>query len=615
MNKIKILPVHLVNKIAAGECIERPASVVKELVENAIDAGASKIEVFLEQGGCKLIRVCDDGGGIDPGDMVLAVPPPATSQLQDENALYAISSMGFRGEALTSIASVALLKIFSVQPGKDSGATIEVNGGQMGEVTPCAGAPGTTIEVQNIFFNTPARRKFLKTPATELGHCQEALTRLALAFPRIGFNLYHGSRQLLQLPPAESPRQRIADIFGHEIADDLVQVFTQTREITFSAYVCRPEQAKNSASWQYFFVNRRTIRDRYVAHALREAYRGLMPPDRQPIGFLYLEIDPSIVDVNVHPTKSEVRFADSGLIHSLILGAIRERFLSTDLTQSLRVGEGKAAPAEAQEHQQRIKDALKDFFKSAGSTSQSRITFSPPKSPSQMPISPTHSSSTERKEPPIEQPHLPHTESEPVSASTSQSQDEPSQKTPVLQIHNSYLVVETADGLMIVDQHALHERVLYQQLRAKIGEGAVLRQRLLVPDVVTLTPQQMTRLYEIRDSLARAGIEVEPFGPQSIAIHSLPAIIRQINAAEFMEELLGRLGEAAKVEPEFVLEQVLQSLACKAAIKAGDPLKPEDIQALLDYRQQIDMSSSCPHGRPTALQMSLADLQKQFKRT
>ncbi len=621
MSKIKVLPVHLVNKIAAGECIERPASVVKELVENAIDAGGTKIDVYLEQGGTKLIRVVDNGSGIDSEDMLLAVTPHATSKLQDENDLYAISTMGFRGEALTSIASVAILKINSVVPGKDSGSAIEVEGGKIGEVHPIAGSPGTTIEVHNLFFNTPARRKFLKSPQTELGHCQEAVIRLALAYPHIAFNLFHASRQLLQLPPAETPRTRINDIFGPEIADGLIQVFTQTKEITFSAYVSRPEHAKPSATWQYFFVNKRTIRDRFLTHALREAYRGLMPQDRQPAGFLFLELDPTIVDVNVHPAKNEVRFADSGFIHSLVLNSIRERFLSTDLTASLNAEQTKPVLPNQEvkknvPHEEKIKEALNDFLRSAPKPEQARIAFTPPtpktySEPSE-PVKHTYQPPSPAPAP-LPTQSVPSPKEEPNQAAA--AAPTPNAKLRALQIHNAYLVIETNDGLMIVDQHALHERILYQQIRSRVNSGAIPRQKLLVPELVKVSSDDMEQLDRVRESLDRAGVELEPFGPQTVAIHSLPALIGHLNAAEFVQELLARLDKTSQVDPEHVLEHVLQSLACKAAIKAGDPLKPEEIQALLESRSQVDLASACPHGRPTALQMSLADLQKQFKRT
>jgi DNA mismatch repair protein MutL len=623
MSKIQVLPVHLVNKIAAGECIERPASVLKELVENAIDAGAKKVDVFLEQGGCKLIRVTDNGGGIDPTDLPLAITPHATSKIHDENDLWSIATMGFRGEALASIGSVAHLKINSVIPGKDIGGAIEVDGGKVSEVFPYAGSPGTTIEVHNLFFNTPARRKFLKMPQTELGHCQEHLTRIALAYPQIGFTLTHGNRKLMQLAADESPRERIEAIFGPEIADGLIQVFTQRKEITFTAYLSPPAQAKPTANWQYIFVNKRCIRDRFITHALKEAYRGLMPPDRQPVGFLFLEIDPSIVDVNVHPTKSEVRFADSGAIHSLVLGAIRDRFLSTDLTAELNMtgafnansktdssspAKSKGEPQETSEHQQKIKDALKDFFRSSNSSQQSKITFSPPKvtnSDSQE-SKPAFTSRLQISQPVEEEKTIPPTR---VYADA----DLPK---AFLQIHNTYLIVETCEGLMIIDQHALHERVLYQRLKERISTGPVERQHLLMPEVVNLTSAQMASVQEIQPALTKVGIEVEPFGPQSIAVHSLPALVGQLSAGDFIEDLLGRLGsEPAKIEPELVMEQVLQSLACKAAVKAGDPLSPAEIRDLLKYREEVEMTSACPHGRPTTLKMSLDDLKKQFKRT
>jgi DNA mismatch repair protein MutL len=611
MSKIKILPIHLVNKIAAGECIERPASVIKELVENSIDAGATRIEVTLEQGGTKLIRITDNGGGIGPDELELSVTPHATSKLSDENDLYSVSSMGFRGEALSSIASVSMMKISSVFRETQLGGEIEIHGGEIKDKCPFAGATGTTIEVQNLFYNTPARRKFLKTSATELNHCQEYLIRLALAFPKIGFYLSHGNRSLLELPAVDNPRDRISGIFGPEISDGLIQVFTQTDEITLMGYVSRPESAKPSANWQYFFVNHRAIRDRYLGHALKEAYRGLMPQDRQPVAFLFLDINPALVDVNVHPTKSEVRFADSGAIHSLALGAIRDRFLSSDLSAPLSIGsaeESNAAP-----EKEKIKNALNDFLKSAKpAPAQMRIPFSASKTSSNYshsaPLSPPRS---DFPQPTSSYHHSP----APSKMTDADSPLQEENSSRVLQIHNAYLVVETDDGLMIIDQHALHERVLYQQLKSRIDEGQLERQNLLVPEVVNLTSSQMASLEECREELFRAGIDVKPFGPQSMAISSFPALLKHFRAQDFIEELLHRLDKTTHIEAETVLEHVLQSLACKAAVKAGDPLCPEEIQSLLTYHRNVELTGSCPHGRPTTLQMSLAELQKQFRRT
>ncbi len=610
MGTIKQLPVHLINKIAAGECIERPASVVKELVENALDAGASKIDVYIEQGGTKLIRVVDNGKGIAREDLPLAVRQHATSKLTDENDLYAINTMGFRGEALASIAAVAVLKISSMPEGQSEGASIEVRGGEVSPVVPYAASSGTVVEVHNLFFNTPARRKFLKTANTEMNHCQEAIIRLALPREDISFSFYHNNRKLIEVSAGESKRQRIADLFGIEIADTLVQVFTQKENITFTAYVCKPEFARPSNRWQYFFVNNRAIKDKVISHALKEAYRGLMPHDRQPIGFLFLDIDPSMVDVNVHPTKSEVRFADSGYIHSLVLGAIRQRFLSSDLTAALEITDSKGPTntkadqgKEQTQHHQAVKEALTDFFKTANHSQQMKIDFRQAHKPTPAPM---RSQSSEAN-----------IGEKPTTQGISEDKDtQPVRKQPkALQIHNSYLVVETENGLMIIDQHAQHERILYHQLKKRIEAGPIAKQKLLIPEVVNLTSRQIAQIEQIRDQLDKAGVETEPFGPHSIAINSLPAMFRNLNAAEFIEDLLARLENVPQVDAETVLEHILQSLACKSAVKAGDQLKPEEIEALLESRDSTDFTNSCPHGRPTALKMTLSELEKQFKRT
>lgn len=373
-------------------------------------------------------------------------------------------------------------------------------------------------------------------------------------------------------------------------------------------YVSRPDHAKPAANAQYFFVNRRAVRDRYIAHALKEAYRGLMPPDRQPVGFLFLELDPSIVDVNVHPAKSEVRFADSGVIHSLVLGAIRERFLSTDLTAGLSVTPPPAESAESnpeiKPHQQKIKEALADFLKPIppnrpGSvlTAQAYPATPPPIPAGAMAQKPTTD------------------DPEPISASPPPASiNEPQTRSHnrVLQIHNSYLVVETPDGLMIVDQHALHERILYQQLRATVNAGPVPRQKLLVPELVQVTGEQMEQIDAIRSSLEASGVEVEPFGPQTLAVHSLPSAVGHLDAVEFVRELLARLDKVCHVEPEQVLEHVLQSLACKG-VKAGEPPPSEEIQALLRSRHQVDLallSPRPPHRPPNVSGRSAKAIQK-----
>ncbi len=604
MPDIRVLPAQLVNKIAAGECIERPASVVKELVENALDAGATRIDVLAEQGGCKLMRVTDNGCGMTPEQLPIAIQAHATSKITDEDDLYTVKTMGFRGEAMASIGVISLLRISSVPKDADIGGKIEVSQGQCTDVVPYAASSGTTVEVHNLFHNTPARRKFLKTPATEFSHIQEQVVKIALTQPKVAFSLQHNARTALDLPAVEDPRDRIADIFGADLAGPLLQVFYQDDAFTLQAYISRPEDAKSSNRWQYTFLNRRPIRDRYVTHALKEAYRGMLSGDRQPVAFIHLDVDPTMVDVNVHPTKGEVRFSDPGQVHSLVLGAIRDRFLSMDMPAPLMKEEPTEQPPAVEREnplRESVTGALADYLKSVTPTSQGSLSFDT-HLPGAKASPPRHATASPAAE--IE----PRRVSEPSAAHTVSGQS-------AIQIHNSYLVVETDDGFVIIDQHALHERVLYQRLKDNIEAGPIERQRLLVPHVVNLTASQMAQIESIRDDLARVGVEIEVFGPQAIAVHSLPALADNIKADEMIDDLLGRLDDQISPQPTEIVEHIIESIACKAAVKAGDPLSAEEIQSLLEYRENVEAVSTCPHGRPTSLRMTLGELRKKFKRT
>ncbi len=337
MSRIRALPLDLQNKIAAGEVIERPASVVKELLENSLDAGARHIEVHVEEGGRKLVKIIDDGGGIDFEDLPLALAPHATSKLQQEDDLYHVQTMGFRGEALASIGSIAHVTLTSRTPDAPQGGRITAEGGHVGEPAPCGCSPGTTIEVRNLFYNTPARRKFLKTAATEISHITEQVARIALVNPSIAFKVTHNGKTIHNLPAVETFRQRIGDFFGPELAEALVLIERNAEAVQLYALVSRPVDARATARWQYTWLNGRYVRDRFVQHAVREAYRGLMDPNRQPVLFLYLQAGPEDFNVNVHPTKIEVRWTDSSLVHGVTLSALRETLLQYDNTPALDV--------------------------------------------------------------------------------------------------------------------------------------------------------------------------------------------------------------------------------------------------------------------------------------
>ncbi|HEX2971707.1 MAG TPA: DNA mismatch repair endonuclease MutL [Tepidisphaeraceae bacterium] len=645
MSRIRSLPVDLQNKIAAGEVIERPASVVKELLENSLDAGARHIEVHVEDGGRTLIKIVDDGSGIEFEDLPLALAPHATSKLQQEDDLYHIQTMGFRGEALASIASISQLTLTSRPKDAATGGRIVADGGTFSEPAPAGCAPGTTIEVRNLFFNTPARRKFMKTAATEISHITEQVARIALVNPGVSFKVYHNAKSVYDLPAMETFRQRIADFFGPELSEALITVERQTDAVQMYALVSRPVDAKSSPRWQYTWLNGRYIRDRFIQHAVREAYRGLMDPSRQPVLFVYLQANPEDVDVNVHPTKIEVRWTDSGIVHGLILSALRETLLSHDNTPSLQVGAedvgdvpgGPGAP------QQKIRQAIADFFKETGPMQQQHLGY--PRrgatSGTGMPSGPGgggggsyrpaggFTPTAQNKPAPFGAEEFekafssvtaagPSTPSPSVQPEMPQIAEQVQQRpTHAIQIHNSFIVAETSEGMVVVDQHALHERVLYEQFRARVATGHMESQRLLLPETVNVPPDQVALVAERADLLARLGIEAAEFGPNTIAVQAFPSmVIGRVRIPEFMAEMLSKLGTAASnTNAEKLLDEVLNMMACKAAVKAGDPLTPQEISALLANWQNVEGSSNCPHGRPTVLKLSVADLEKQFHRT
>ena len=625
---IRVLPDLLVNKIAAGEVVERPASVVKELIENSLDAGAGRIAVSIEEGGARLIRVTDDGCGLDAENLRLAIMPHATSKIQTEDDLYTIHTMGFRGEALASIGAVSHLRMISRPQGAVEGHEVVVSGDRF-EARGAAGCPeGTTVEVRDLFFNVPARRKFLRSTSTETGHVNEQFTRLALANPDVAFSMASNGRVTHNLPPSANHLPRIAKLYGPELTEALLPVERDERGLRILAYLAPPIHSRAATQWQYVYVNGRFVRDRFVQHAIREAYRGLMEPHRHGVVFLFLHIDPSRVDVNVHPTKIEVRWADSNLIHSQVLSALRETLQRADLTPALRVQ--RAAPSALDEAEQdRIRHELASILKattplqgggSAGSFSES-VALPPPWSkaePGSAPGGPGNSFSWEGWRSMYAP--APHDLSagEPVQSLSPRPLEVPQHNTPrqAVQMHNLYLVAETDEGIMIVDQHALHERVMYEQLRQRFTAGPLESQRLLLPETIRVTAAQAGLLESHADLLTQMGIEVTPFGTDSVALHAVPALLHEIDAAAFLRDLLDRLAQnEAPNHAEALVHDLLDMMACKAAVKAGDPLTQPEINALMQQRHLVEKSSSCPHGRPTMLRFTKAELNRQFKRT
>jgi DNA mismatch repair protein MutL len=698
------LPPAVVNKIAAGEVIERPASVLKELAENSLDAGATRVEVSVEQGGMEMVRVADDGGGIPREELMLAIAPHATSKLVDADDLFRVQTFGFRGEALASIAEVSRFTLKSRTPASDEGWELEVVGGVVGEPTPCGMSCGTTIEVRNVFYNTPVRRKFLRSAQTEMGHITEAFTRLALAYPQVRFTLRHNDRTVHDLPAGQDATARIALFFGDDLARDLIPIDNRDGDVRLSGYVARPNHSRSHPRMQYLFLNGRFIRDRSLQHALTEAYRGLMLTGRYPISFLRLDMPADAVDVNVHPTKLEVRFQDGGRIYSQLLGTLRTKFLASDLTHKLTpvpaggadTGAGGILsddPASAHDPNQTaglrqqfvewvqggeaakasrpaslapwdIDDSTARSGGVAGAAASSGYQvrsasfgglpgassvppFRPfadrpayPSSPAAYSGAPSAPPAHQPGRPfstqtsPGELPSAPGTSpgSAPNPASHAQG-SEPyvgghetqaaghalqasGPASRAIQVHNRYLIAESDEGVLVIDQHALHERIIYEQIREKINAGAIESQQLLVPEPVDLPAAEAAQVLERREVLARLGITVEPFGGDTVLVSSYPAMLANMPAAEILRMVVDQLAVDGKtVERRDLLDELLHMISCKAAIKAGDRLTPAEIEALLADRHLVHDTHHCPHGRPTALVFTREELDKQFKRT
>jgi DNA mismatch repair protein MutL len=610
-SRIERLPQGVVNRIAAGEVVERPASVVKELLENALDAGPTRIDVELEQGGVALIRVVDDGSGIPAAELPLAVAAHATSKLRTADDLDQIATLGFRGEALASIGEVARLTIRS-RPAGEPGAALTVDGGRVGEVVPDGGSLGTTVEVRQLFGNVPARRAFLRAAQTEWSHAAEAFVRTALAHPGVAFSLSHQPsaaarpRRVHDLPPAATWRERIAGLFGHELADRLLEIEADDGEIAVSGYVGRPEDDMASTRLQHLFVAGRPFRDRSILHAVQEAYRGLLLSGRQPIAFLRFDLPPDAVDVNVHPAKIEVRFREPARLYRLVLSALRTRFLAGG-TGTRLVPPTPPAPAiypasptsspPARQLPWVIDDQAGEASSALHPAALQSPAYSRPPGPSPAPQAPAA-----RVAPP--------------------AADQPSPQPPAgdglaVQMHDRYLVVETPAGIEVIDQHALHERVLYERLKASVAAGGLEVQPLLVPERLELAPAELELVQEHAATLEQAGMRVEPFGGTTVIVSSKPVLAGRTPAAQLVREVLDRLAASSSAggSPALLVDEVLHGMACKAAIKAGDRLSPAEVTALVRDRRLVADAHHCPHGRPTSLTLSRQDLDRQFRRT
>lgn len=599
---IRRLPETIVNRIAAGEVVERPASAVKELVENAIDAGARRIDVVLGDGGRSLIAVADDGHGMDEGDLRLCVERHATSKLPDDD-LKRIATLGFRGEALPSIGAVARLTVTSRPPGASSAWTVAVNGGAVANPRPAALPPGTRVEVRDLFFATPARLKFLKSRQTEVAHVADAMQRLAMARPTITFTLTEDGRALLALqavPDSDmeaARRERLAAILGRDFGEHSFFVDAEREGLRLSGRAALPTLNRRTSAQQFLFVNGRPVRDRLLHGAVRGAYHDLIAHDRHPLVALFLDVPPDLVDVNVHPMKTEVRFRDAALVRGLIVGALKNALADA--------GHRATAPSPSWTRP-----------RGAGGGAGAFAGFSAmPSFPLPLPPANTFSDGN----PGLAEAAAAYLLSPLCDAGEVEAK--PPADTPPLgfaraQLHATYIVAQTRDGMVIVDQHAAHERIVHQRLTRALREGGVPRQTLLLPEVVELDEPAAARIAARAAELAEIGLVVERFGGAAVVVREVPALLGTIDVAVLIADLAEDL---AAVDDALVLRERLNkacaTIACHGSVRAGQTLSVEEMNALLREMEATPYSGQCSHGRPTWVELKRVDIEKLFGRS
>lgn len=613
MPSIKLLSPRLANQIAAGEVVERPASVVKELVENALDAGATRVDVDIEQGGAKLIRVRDDGGGIDEADLALALSRHATSKIAELEDLEAVLSLGFRGEALASISSVSRLSLTSRTALQEAASRVEVEGREMdSRVSPAAHPVGTTVEVRDLFFNTPARRKFLRTEKTELNHVEECVRRQALSRFDTGFTLRHNQKVLQSLRPAETQvdrERRVGALCGQQFIDNTVVIDAEATGLKLWGWVALPTFSRSQSDLQYFFVNGRVIRDRLVAHAVRQAYRDVLYNNRHPAFVLYLEVDPANVDVNVHPTKHEVRFRDGRLVHDFIFrtlhrtlaevkpddhfrGAMAQSF-SRDMSgvQPEEAASYSPSPSQPRHYtgqkdwQARDQMAFYQALNQGGGVTHQATTTSPAMSSEALPTPPMADG------------------------------EDPALGYAIAQLHGIYILAQSRQGLIMVDMHAAHERITYERMKRALSQQDIKSQPLLVPVSLAVSQKEAALAETHGEGLQQLGLIVERIGPETLAVRQVPALLRGADTEQLLRDVLADLiehGQSDRIEA--VTHELLGTMACHGSVRANRQLTIPEMNALLRDMEATERSGQCNHGRPTWTLMTMTELDKLFLR-
>ncbi|TIO76771.1 MAG: DNA mismatch repair endonuclease MutL [Mesorhizobium sp.] len=617
---IRQLSETMINQIAAGEVIERPASVVKELVENALDAGASKVEIVTAGGGLSLIRVTDDGSGIAEPELALAVARHCTSKLSDD--IHDIRSLGFRGEALPSIGSVARLSIRSRTASGDSAAEIGIEGGRVLPVKPAAANRGTTVEVRDLFFATPARLKFMKGERAESSATSDVVKRIAIAFPGVRFTLAGSDRSTLELPATgDTPKgrlARVAQVMGKDFPDNAIPIDAMRDGVHLAGHVSIPSYTRANALQQYAYVNGRPVRDKLIAGAIRGAFADVLPRDRHAVTVLFLSLDPATVDVNVHPAKADVRFRDPGLVRGLIVGAIREALAGAGIRAATSGAAGMMAafrpgaapyahPGPTAGH--RSYDAA---FRASGFAGFDRS----PQRPLDMgEARPARNGFGEDGQAAFDTGPL-------ASADARASVAEPAEALLGMalgaaraQVHENYIVAQTRDSLVIVDQHAAHERLVYEALKNALHSRAVPSQMLLLPEIVDLPEEDAERLAMHSETLAKFGLGLERFGPGAVAVRETPSMLGETNVQHLVRDLADEIADNDTVETlKERLDRIAATMACHGSVRSGRLLKAEEMNALLRQMEATPGSGTCNHGRPTYIELKLADIERLFGR-
>jgi len=600
-NRIEKLSAHLVNQIAAGEVIERPASVVKELLENSIDAGATSIRIDLEEGGKRLIRITDDGAGITPEDLPLAVASHATSKLRSETDLHRIHTLGFRGEALASIASVSELDIVSRSAGHEVGSRVVAQDGSVEEGAPESMRPGTRVTVKNLFYNVPARRRFLKGDRAEVARIHTMVKELALAMPTVGFTVTHGGKTSISYPADQSHRDRIAEVLGRDLADRLIALPPHQQLV---GWIAPPDLHRRTTDGIHAFLNGRAIRDKVVLHAVREGFRGYQIPGHHPIAVVFLDLAPETIDVNVHPTKQEVRFQDSSVVHALVRRAVRDALAAAGSAPELGSELGETPASGLDRSSSALppidglgSEAVREPFSTSIGDDESRV---------------------------ADRPHIDDVIREralPIGAGTTraptvESTEIEGREVRAFQVNSAFLIVEEGDGLLVIDQHALHEKILYEEILQGREQG-LLSQPLLTPEPVTLDPAEWEGFVEAREALEELGLVAEEFGDNVALVRAVPAGFESRAVDRLLREVLAQVVEGQRSgsgELPDLRERLLQTMACKRAVKAGQPLSSEAITDLVKGRSRAFQPQNCPHGRPSELRISWEELSRRFDR-